>query len=387
MLYRSFPFSRVMHGQGKYSNPPNKNNVGSDVSKVDGSGDKPPQSNCGGTFRGFGPRNRQPQQPQQQQGNDYGPPTEPPPLTSLQRLPRPVITTAAAPAPCAPPYTPYTIPNAINYPSFPAEIRRMIMRFALQPGYVHPPYARSGVQLLAANREHYEEGHVIYYSKNVFHIPRKVEDLELLRKYRSKHLSLIRRVKLTLSIIDVYEELVQDIVANSLPREVSERCQIASNLLREIWYAKFHAITQLFPHLEELHIVFPGPHFFGQISHLPPAGFWTGIPTIPIALWPFSTENWPDFDHFRQRYRPSLTIEGSKIRKMLEAFESANSGTIFNQSPSFQGPDMTFPMLLKEAVQSSQTHLSQKYYEVGGWENFMIWLGELVERQKNLRRR
>jgi len=83
-----------------------------------------------------------------------------------------------------------TVPKQIDYSSFPPEIRNKIIDFALRPGHIHPPYTRSGVQILATNRQHYKIGHVTYYSDNIFHMPHGDSYKDILQKYRPEHRNL-----------------------------------------------------------------------------------------------------------------------------------------------------------------------------------------------------
>ena len=276
-------------------------------------------------------------------------------------------------------------PASIDYPSFPAEIRNKIMGFALRPsgGVIHPPYSRSGVQLLATNRQQYEDGHVMYYSDNIFRIPRSREELELLRNYQPKHLSLVRRVRLVCNILDAYEELdYRDIRVWWLPSDVIlDWCEDITISLRGIWFAKFRAVSQLFPNLEELQVTFHGPAYFSHISDIPPSNW-----NIAEELWPFSKANWAGFNRFQQS--ESLTLRQPKLGIMLKAFETdaANPETLraaefrslFTQSLPMQDPNMTLPILLMHAV--VQGYLCDKCRDLGGWCKLMDWFTERLQR-------
>lgn len=152
-----------------------------------------------------------------------------------------------------------TIPKQIDYPSFPAEIRNKIMDFTLRPGHIYPQRTRSGVQILAASRQHRNDGHLTYYSDNIFHMPLGDNYQEILEKYRPEHRELVRRVTLTWSILDVNEKI------KSLPMICKRRSLDSGNTqeagmvrwLRDLWDDKFKAISHLFPNREEIRVEFP----------------------------------------------------------------------------------------------------------------------------------
>ena len=101
-----------------------------------------------------------------------------------------------------------TLPQHINYSAFPPEIRNKIIELVLIPRDIHPPYTRTGVQLLGTNHQNYDEGYLMYYSDSIFHISHGRHYLELLKKYQPKHLKLIRRVTLTCGILDLDEDTI-----------------------------------------------------------------------------------------------------------------------------------------------------------------------------------
>jgi len=142
-------------------------------------------------------------------------------------------------------------------PRSPPETRNKIMEFVLVPGEIHSPYSRTGVQLLATSRQNYEEGHVMYYSDNIFHIPRGRCYLQLLVAYSKKHLKLIRHVNFTCTILDIFEELFLN-PTKVRTHEIQEtELRRAIRILPGRWIFKKLYIQRTFPNLEDLRADFP----------------------------------------------------------------------------------------------------------------------------------
>ena len=105
-------------------------------------------------------------------------------------------------------------PSKLSFFSLPGEIRNKIMNLVLVPGdvYPHTPVpkistrvpisaanveSRSGVQLIATCRQAYDEGHVLFYSSNTFHLP-ATETFEWSDRLQPKHKYLIKRISITI---------------------------------------------------------------------------------------------------------------------------------------------------------------------------------------------
>lgn len=121
---------------------------------------------------------------------------------------------------------------AVGYFALPGEIRNKIMQLVLCPGdiylrskptvhnhqisYTNDPantaQSPPGIQLLATCRQAYNEGHALYYSGNVFHLPPgPLSATEtILNNMQPESLSLIRRVNLTAGLLDL-ASLCEDI--------------------------------------------------------------------------------------------------------------------------------------------------------------------------------
>ena len=104
--------------------------------------------------------------------------------------------------------------SKFSYFSLPPEIRNKIMNLVLVPGDVYPhtpvpktptrePVAaanvqsRSGVQLIATCRQAYDEGHALFYSSNIFHLPATMT-FEWSDRLQPKHKRLIKRIGITI---------------------------------------------------------------------------------------------------------------------------------------------------------------------------------------------
>ena len=121
------------------------------------------------------------------------------------------------------------VPNssvpAASYFALPGEIRNKIMHLVLCPGHIYlrsKPTASNhyisysndpdnatqsppGIQLLATCRQAYNEGHALYYSANVFHLPPgPLSATEaILNNIQPESLSLIHHINLTTGLLDL----------------------------------------------------------------------------------------------------------------------------------------------------------------------------------------
>ena len=181
----------------------------------------------------------------------------------------------------------------LGYFSLPPELRNRIMRLAFVPGEICPPGppvadmyrfkncrpepCRSGlgVQLLAANRQAYNEGRTLYYPLNTFEIPSPPLSAceELLSRYQAENLALVRHVKLTCkSTLVVYLGLlnyaekealqaagksdIKDILMNNVSGQKAFGRGIGWPLY-EHWKKSLCLIQRVFPYLESLTIQRP----------------------------------------------------------------------------------------------------------------------------------
>ncbi|KAG7002401.1 hypothetical protein G7Y79_00027g060930 [Physcia stellaris] len=157
---------------------------------------------------------------------------------------------------------------AMGYFALPGEIRNKIMKLVLCPGHIylrskptasnhHISYSNDpagatrsppGIQLLATCRQAYNEGRVLYYSGNVFHLPPgPVSATEaMLNKMQPESLSLIRRVNLTVSLLDL-ASLIEE-VENKASQESDYR-NIASMAFCSLVWAKAFFLTTRLPGL------------------------------------------------------------------------------------------------------------------------------------------
>ncbi|KAG7002402.1 hypothetical protein G7Y79_00027g060940 [Physcia stellaris] len=174
--------------------------------------------------------------------------------------------------------------DQIGFFSLPPELRNKIMDLVLVPGDVYlrlPPFTsrklsmenpstrsqfRIGAQLLATNRQAYNEGRVKYYSMNRFHLPSlSLSDCQyILNRYQTKNLEMVRHVTLDCYLTQfLNEDMVKDIEESLIPKKLMEENgrldydqhywypAILRRLFR-VWGAKLHLIRRYFPHLESL---------------------------------------------------------------------------------------------------------------------------------------
>ena len=112
--------------------------------------------------------------------------------------------------------------------------------------------APPGIQLLATCKQAYQEGHMLYYSGNIFHLPPGPKEVTraVLGRFQPKHLALIRHVSFRASSIDLTPALmaiVDSVALTSIlySRESNSR-KYARHLLRVLdsewnWKAWFVA--------------------------------------------------------------------------------------------------------------------------------------------------
>lgn len=133
-----------------------------------------------------------------------------------------------------------------------------------------------GVQILATCQQAYEDGHQVYYSKNIFHLPRGpvVFSENIFRLYKTKHLAMICHMAVTLTLDDLCSKHTRnqaDIMADALisqshgttvkPLDLTyfwtfRYSRAAAAVLREIWVRKLFFIRHRFPQLEDLSVTF-----------------------------------------------------------------------------------------------------------------------------------
>ena len=160
-----------------------------------------------------------------------------------------------------------------SYLPFPPELRRKILSLALTGGHVylrssfssqklsHKPTlvnptfkSTPAVHLLATCRQAYDEGHVMFYSENVFHLPlgRFEEVLKVLAKIEPEHLALMKHVVLRLSLLDLTPSVLlgmQEESPSSFPN--GEKISAA---LYGMWLAKLNHVQKYLRNLNEARV-------------------------------------------------------------------------------------------------------------------------------------
>lgn len=257
------------------------------------------------------------------------------------------------------------IPKQINYPSFPAEIRNKIMDFALRPGHIHPPYTQSGVQLLATSRQYYNEGHLMYYSDNIFHIPCGDNYQEVLEKYQVEHRKLVRRVTLTCSVLDLNEEIVTPPgfgICNSMDLD---RRQIYGMVrrLRPLWRDKYNAVSRIFPNVEEIRIKFP---------HFKPT---TEVLRTRAPKHPFERRFWPAIERACELGSSTLLYRPRERETCLvRADGSVDTGVGCLKEPWLI--KVMLYWMMDEAAHAAECVLWEEFWGEDKGQNLWAWLVE-----------
>lgn len=261
-----------------------------------------------------------------------------------------------------------TIPKKIDYSSFPAEIRNKIMDFALRPGHIHPPHTQSGVQLLATSRQHYNEGHLMYYSDNIFHMPCGDNYQEILEKYQPKHRKLVRRVTLTCSVLDLNEDIVTPPGFGIRHSMDLDRRQVAAMVtwLRKLWRDKYNAVSRTFPNVEEIRIGFP--HFKPSIQ----------VIRIRGLQHAFEKHFWPAIER-------ACELESSTMLYRCRERETClvrADGSVDTDPNCLLKPRVILPMLywmMDEAARAAQCVLWGEFQGEDKGDKLWAWLVEQKE--------
>ena len=193
--------------------------------------------------------------------------------------------------------------SKMGYFALPLELRNQIMDLVLEPGHIHLPtpdaadrQSYPGFQLLATSSQAYSEGHVQFYSNNIFHLPPGplCHTKQILKHYQPKHLDLIRRVTVRCSLCDLFcadslqrlhraispradiiprNEIKRHILLPSQNEDMSHNSRyytmpphktpltdpdwdLVNDIIRKAWKSKIIFARDTFPNLEELRVVF-----------------------------------------------------------------------------------------------------------------------------------
>lgn len=244
------------------------------------------------------------------------------------------------------------------------------MEFALVPGDVYPPYTRSGVKLLATNRQNYEDGHVIYYSDNVFHIPCGQNPCQLLAKYQPKHLQLVRHAKLTCTSLDIYEELFVDPAMTWSQSTEQNKLHHAINCLPATWIRKKLFIQSIFPNLEDLRVDFPDSTLVRAHQDLDPHD-------------PLGTEIRTTLDEMHQRGFCSVVLNRRELGRHCDHWSKID----WYPNPPLpvsrlNGRLAVFCFLVRHSFYAIEMTANQKCRETDSLEGLRTWLVGKIEEEK-----
>jgi len=245
------------------------------------------------------------------------------------------------------------------------------MDFAHRPGHIHPPYTRSGVQILATNRRHYNDGHLMYYSDNTFHMPHGDNYQEILQKYRPEHRYLIRRVTLTCSILDLNGKATTPIHTCYCCSTDSQHGLLPSMTreLRHLWDSKFKAISRIFPNREEIRVEFP--HFKPSPELVRPRGL--------RHAW--ETHYWPAIERACELGSSTLLIRCQERETCLvraDGSVDAYPGCLTNP----WGPCPILFFMMEEAAKAALHVLQTNFRGEDKGLALWAWLGEQMEEHR-----
>ncbi len=178
--------------------------------------------------------------------------------------------------------------SKLSYFSLPGEVRNKIMDLVLVHGDIHPykpvpkvpvkvstPEPDSaanvytlkpdsaaivkpqpGIQLIATCKQAYDEGHVLFYSSNVFHLPPTMT-FEWSNRLQAKHKAMIKRISITFGLEELTPAMVDEIDRSPLslkPEDDSDFCidEVFATLGRG-WMKKLDHIAD-WTSLEEIEV-------------------------------------------------------------------------------------------------------------------------------------
>ena len=163
-----------------------------------------------------------------------------------------------------------TASPSTSYLPFPRELRDKILSLALTGGHVYlrssfssqklihkptsvnPSFTSTpAVNLLATCRQAYDEGHVMFYSENVFHLPRgRCEEMKkVLAKIKPEHLAMMKHVVLRLSLLDLTPSVLLEL-EEARPSSFPDGLEM-SNALLNMWLGKLCHVIGHFRKLNE----------------------------------------------------------------------------------------------------------------------------------------
>ena len=153
-------------------------------------------------------------------------------------------------------------PSKLGYFSLPGEIRNKIVKYVLVPGDIHPHRpelatstqspdstaiveSRPGIQLMATCKQAYQEGHMLYYSSNIFHLP-PVDTFGWVDRLQPKHKAMIKRVRFPIGLVNLSPALLDrvdsDMSEDPLVRDMNWWSAVADTML-DVWKSKLEYIV------------------------------------------------------------------------------------------------------------------------------------------------
>ena len=263
----------------------------------------------------------------------------------------------------------------IEFFSFPREIRNRIMEFALVPGHIYfsektrpvrsdgSPEFLPACQILATCKQLYQEGHVSFYSSNMFHFaPGPLSaSWKYFGRLNSRHQDLIERVSIEMSFMDLTPPVLKRIekafyqnhgqsIAHAEADEVATYVQ---NALRYLWNEKIAGIRDK-KSFEVIHLV-------------------NVIPFEDICQ-----EN-----DFILKYWKCLQLEGVGINKLLSSIKPGQSCERWGEDPDDvdeDGWDSVLLRFLEETSQFTMSKLSEYVWDStreGHWVTLKRWMSEV----------
>lgn len=210
----------------------------------------------------------------------------------------------------------------------------------------------------------------MYYSENVFHIPRSRGYLRLLDNYQPKHLKLIRHVKLTCTILDTYEELFVNPARVWDRKTLQSQLRHAINCLPATWIRKKLSIQSLFPDLEDLQVDFPDSKLVRAHQDLD-------------LHDPLGTEIRTTLDELHQRGLCSIVLKRHELGRHCDHWGKIDC---YPDPPlpisRLTGRLAVFCFLVRHSFYAIEKIAGDKCRETDSLEGFSSWLAEKVEEEK-----
>ncbi|KAL8792672.1 MAG: hypothetical protein Q9195_004732 [Heterodermia aff. obscurata] len=259
---------------------------------------------------------------------------------------------------------------SLPYLPLPPELRNKILSLALTGGHVylrsssspqelsHKPTSVNSnfestlaVNLLATCRQAYNEGRMMFYSENVFHLPpgRWEEMSNVLTNIKPEHLALIKHIVIRLSLLDLRSSVLRR-PDYALPKQYQE---IGGPNYISIWLFKLKHTQNIFDKANEVRICLSKDNVFGKQA---------SIMIVPRIAQEFVPRN-------GQELVIQITQENPKCG-LIKNPSAIDTRLFCQESAIYEATNMNIVLALAHRANKIITRKIKQL----GWQNFKSWL-------------